>query len=265
MYDYAIRHVQSRDGTKLAYDRVGDGPPVVLVYGASVSRGINAAIAELLSTAFSVWNYDRRGRGESTDVQPYAVEREIEDLEAVIDAAGGSAFVVGFSSGAALALHAAIALGPGKVTRLALWEAPFVLDPDARPPVDQVRQLRILLNEDQRGAAVEYFLGQVVGMPPDAVSWARSQPFFRGQMDVAHTLIYDALVMGDYSLPRDHAALVQCPTLVLAGGASLPFMLQTAIALAAAIPGARRERLAEQAHDVDPAALAPSLTRFFRE
>ena len=265
MYDYAIRHVRSKDGTKLAYDRLGDGPPVVLVYGATVTRGINAGIADALSVGFTVWNYDRRGRGESTDVGPYAVEWEIEDLEAVIDAAGGSAYVAGFSSGAALAMEAAIALGPEKITKLALWEAPYVLDPDARPPTDQVRQMRILLNEDQRGAAVEYFLGEVVGMPPEAVSWARSQPFFRGQMDVAHTLIYDALIMGDYGLPRDRAALVPCPTLVMAGGASLPFMLQTAIALAAAIPGARRERLPDQAHDVDPAALAPSLARFFRE
>jgi len=264
MYEYDARFVTSRDGTRIAYDRMGDGPPVVLVCGASVQRGAHAGLAELLSSVHTVFNYDRRGRGPSGDREPYAVAREIEDLEAVIDAAGGTAFVVGFSSGAALALEAAVVLGP-KIARLALWEAPYVLDPAARPPADQVRQLRALINEDQRGAAVEYFLGEVVGMPPDAVSWARTQPFFRGQMDIANTLVYDALIMGDYDIPRERAAQVACPTLVLAGGASLPFMLQTAIALAAVIPGARRERLPDQAHEVDPAVLTPVLVRFFRE
>lgn len=264
MDEYGARFVNSRDGTRIAYDRTGDGPPVVLVSGASVQRSANAALAELLSSVHTVFNYDRRGRGPSGDREPYAVAREIEDLEAVIDAAGGSAFVVGFSSGAALALEAAVALGP-KIAKLVLWEAPYVLDPAARPPADSARQLRILINEDQRGAAVEYFLGQIVGMPPDAVAWARTQPFFRGQMDIAHTLVYDALVMGDFDIPRDRAAAVRCPTLVLAGGASLPFMLQTAVALAALIPGARRERLPDQAHEVDPAVLAPVLVHFFRE
>src|SRR4029453_16291070 len=128
--------VTSKDGTTLAFDRLGQGPPVVLVCGGSVDRMADAAIAQTLSSDFTVLNYDRRGRGDSGDTLPYAIEREVEDIEAVIDAAGGSANLWGSSAGAVLPMTPR-AGGP-PVTKLALWEPPFILDENARPPADQV-------------------------------------------------------------------------------------------------------------------------------
>src|SRR5215217_1165048 len=157
--------VASTDGTIIAFDRLGDGPPVVLVSGGSVDRQANALLANVLASDFTVLNYDRRGRGPSGDTPPYAVEREIEDLGAVIDAAGGSAAVYGTSSGAALALEATARGAP--VTKLALWEPPYILDESMRPPADQVQQYETMLGEGRRGDAVEYFMRRVVGLPDE--------------------------------------------------------------------------------------------------
>ena len=133
-----MEQVESQDGTTIAFDRSGEGPPVVLVCGGSVDRTSLAGLATLLDPDFTVCNYDRRGRGLSGDTPPYAVRREVEDISAVIAAAGGSAFLFGSSSGAALALEAAASGLP--VTKLALWEPPFILDPADRPPADQIAQ-----------------------------------------------------------------------------------------------------------------------------
>src|SRR6266508_3278999 len=143
--------VTSKDGTTIAFDRSGSGPAVILVTGGSVDRGSNAGVADILSNDFTVFNYDRRGRGPSGDTPPYAVEREVEDIDAVIGAAGGSAFLYGTSSGAALALETA-ASGL-VVTKLALWEPPFILDENLRPPKDQVEQYDKMLAEGRRGDA----------------------------------------------------------------------------------------------------------------
>src|SRR3712207_1284331 len=143
--------VTSSDGTAIAFDRLGDGPPVVLVCGASTDHRANASLAGLLAEHFTVFNYDRRGRGDSGDTAPYAVEREVEDLDAVIDAAGGSAFVYGTSSGGALALEAA-ASGLA-ITRLALWEPPFILNESRRPPKDQVERYGEMIAAGQIGRA----------------------------------------------------------------------------------------------------------------
>ena len=148
--------VRSSDGTTIAFDRLGEGPPVVLVCGGSVDRMADAAIAQELASDFTVLNYDRRGRGNSGDTPPYAIEREVEDIEAVIDAAGGSAHLWGSSSGAVLALIAAAS--GASVTKLALWEPPFILDENARPPADQVEQYERMIAEDRRGDAAEYFM-----------------------------------------------------------------------------------------------------------
>src|SRR5256885_3262129 len=148
--------VTSKDGTSIAFDRLGEGPPVILVCGGSVDRMSNAGLAGLLASDFTVFNYDRRGRGDSGDTLPYAVEREVEDIDAVIGAAGGSAHLYGTSSGAALALIAAAQL-PGKITKLALWEPPYIIDPAARPPADQVEQYNTMLAEGRRGDAAQYF------------------------------------------------------------------------------------------------------------
>ena len=252
---------KSSDGTQIAFDRLGAGPPVVLVCGGSVDRTSNTPVAQLLAADFTVLNYDRRGRGDSGDTLPYAIEREVEDIEAVIDAAGGSAHLWGSSSGAVLAM---IATASGaSVTKLALWEPPFILDENARPPADQVEQYERMIAEGRRGDAAEYFMSKVVGMPPEFVADARNQPWWAAQEALAHTLAYDARIMGDYSIPTDRAASVKAPTLVLAGGADLPWMRETAQALADALPDGRTRFLDGQGHDVDPTVLAPALTEFF--
>ncbi|HEY6678053.1 MAG TPA: alpha/beta hydrolase [Actinomycetota bacterium] len=252
--------VTSKDGTTIAFDRLGSGPPVVLVCGGSVDRTADAAIAQELASNFTVFNYDRRGRGDSGDTLPYAIDREVEDIEAVIGAAGGSAFLWGSSSGAVLALIAAESV---PVTKLALWEPPFVPEGVPRPPEDQVSQYETMIAEGRRGDAVEYFMTKVIGMPPEVAAGARTQPWWAATEALAHTLAYDARIMGDYSIPKDLAASVKVPTMVIAGGADFPWMRQTAQALAAALPDGQVRILEGQGHDVDPGVLAPVLSEFF--
>ncbi len=253
--------VTSRDGTTIAFDKLGEGPPVVLVCGGSVDRMADAALAQQLASDLTVFNYDRRGRGDSGDTQPYAIEREVQDIEAVIEAAGGSAFLWGSSSGAALAL---IAVESGvSASKLALWEPPYIPDEVPKPPADQVEQYETMVAEGRRGDAVEYFMSKVVGMPPEFVAGARNAPFWAATEALAHTLAYDARIMSDYTVPVDRAASVKVPTLVVAGGADMPWMRQTAQALADALPDGRVRFLDGQGHDVDPAVLAPVLVEFF--
>ena len=255
-----MNSVTSNDGTSIAFDRMGEGPPVILVCGGSVDRMSNAPLAQLLAADSTVFNYDRRGRGDSGDTLPYAVEREVEDIDALVSEAGGSAFLYGTSSGAALALEAAASGLP--ITKLALWEPPFVLDESRRPPKDQVAQYDKMIAEGRRGDAAEYFMTQVVGMPPEFVADARTQPWWPAQEAIAHTLPYDARVMGDYSVPTELAASVKAPTLVIAGGADFPWIRETATALADALPHGQARFLDGQGHDVDPAVLAPVLKEF---
>jgi pimeloyl-ACP methyl ester carboxylesterase len=253
--------VTSKDGTTIAFDRLGDGPPVVLVCGGSVDRMADGALAQELASDFTVFNYDRRGRGDSGDTLPYAIEREVDDIEAVIEAAGGSANLWGSSSGAALAMIAAERGLP--VTKLAMWEPPFILDQNARPPKDLAERFEGMIAEGRRGDAAEYFMAEVVGMPAEFVAAARNEPWWAAQEAIAHTLAYDARIMGDYSVPADRAASVTVPTLVIAGGADMPFMRETAQALADALPNGDVRFLDGQGHNVDPTVLAPALKDFF--
>jgi pimeloyl-ACP methyl ester carboxylesterase len=253
--------VASKDGTIIAFDRMGEGSPVILVSGGSTDRMANAPLASLLGSDFTVFNYDRRGRGPSGDTPPYAVEREVEDIDAVLGAAGGTAFLYGTSSGAALALEAAASGVP--ITKVALWEPPYILDENLRPPKDQVEQYDKMLAQGRRGDAVEYFMTKVVGMPPEFVAQARVAPFWAAQEALAHTLPYDAIIMGDYSVPVDRAASVTVPTLVMTGGASFPFFQETVEALANALPHGETRTLDGQTHDVAAEALAPVLKEFF--
>jgi pimeloyl-ACP methyl ester carboxylesterase len=225
-----------------------------------VDRTADAAIAQELASDFTVFNYDRRGRGDSGDTLPYAIDREVEDIEAVIGVAGGSAFLWGSSSGAGLALIASESV---PVTKLALWEPPFVPDDLPRPPEDQVSQYETMVAEGRRGDAVEYFMTKIIGMPAEVVAGARTQPWWAATEALAHTLAYDARIMGDYSIPKDLAASVKVPTMVIAGGADFPWMRQTAETLAAALPDGQVSILVGQGHDVDPGVLAPVLTEFF--
>ncbi|MGH2463109.1 MAG: alpha/beta fold hydrolase [Candidatus Limnocylindria bacterium] len=259
-----LNRVTSRDGTTIAFDRLGHGPPVVLVCGGSVDRQSNAAVAALLAPDFTVFNFDRRGRGDSGDTLPYAIGREIEDIDAVVAAAGGAAGLYGSSSGAALALAAAEKLA-GRITKLALWEPPFILDEHARPPADHVEQFNAMIAEGRRGDAVEFFMGTIVGIPPEFVAFARTQPFWAAQERIAHTLAYDATVMGDYSLPVERAAAVNTPTIVIAGGADMPWMRESAKALADAMPYGQVRILDGEGHNVAPDVIAPVLADFFAE
>jgi pimeloyl-ACP methyl ester carboxylesterase len=253
--------VTSKDGTTIAFDRLGDGPPVILVSGGSVDRGSNASLADVLAKQFTVYNYDRRGRGPSGDTQPYAIQREIEDIEAVLDATGGSAGLYGSSSGAALALEAAAAGVP--ITKLALWEPPYIGEGRPRPDPDTASIYRKFVAEGRRGDAVEYFMAKVVGMPAEFVGFARSQPWWPAQEALAHTLAYDAEIMGDYSIPTDRIAKIAAPTLVLSGGASFDWMVDTAQAIVDALPNGRRQALEGQSHDVSADVLGPVLAEFF--
>ena len=253
--------VTSKDGTTIGFDRLGDGPPVVLVCGGSVSRMADVPLANELSKDFTVFNYDRRGRGDSGDTPPYAIEREVEDIEAVMEAAGGSAHLWGSSSGAALALIAAEQGAP--VDRLALWEPPFIPEGIPKPPSDQVEQYERMVAEGRRGDAVEYFMSKVVGLPAEMVAGARSQPWWGPTEALAHTLAYDARIMADYDVPVERAGNVKVPTLVVAGGADMPFMRDTAQALADALPDGEVRLLDGQGHDVDMTVLAPVLKEFF--
>ncbi|MGH2573805.1 MAG: alpha/beta fold hydrolase [Actinomycetota bacterium] len=253
--------VRSRDGTTIAFDRHGQGPPVVLVSGGSVDRTPNAALAEELASDFTVLNYDRRGRGPSADTPPYAIEREIDDIEAVIEAARGEVGLYGSSSGAVLAMYSAEAGLP--IAKLAMWEPPFIPEGFPAPPEDQVEQYERMVAEGRRGDAVEYFMSKVVGLPPEFVEGAKQQPFWAATEALAHTLAYDARIMSDYRIPVDRAASVKIPTLVIAGGADMPWMRDTAAALAGTLPHGETRFLEGQGHDVDPTVLAPVLKGFF--
>jgi pimeloyl-ACP methyl ester carboxylesterase len=256
-----VNQVTSNDGTTIAFDRLGEGPPVIMVCGGSTDRMANAPLADLLSPHFTVFNYDRRGRGDSGDTPPYAVEREVEDIAAVIEAAGGSGSLYGTSSGGVLALEATASGLP--VTKLALWEPPFILDESRRPPADTAKTFHELVAAGRRGDAVEFFMSEVVGLPPEFVSGARNAPFWAAQEALAHTLEYDAIIMGDYSLPTERAAAVTVPTLVMDGGASFGGMAESAQTLAEVLPHGQRRTLAGQEHNVDPNVLAPALVEFF--
>jgi len=260
-----MKKVQSVDGTIIAYDQVGSGPALILVDGALGSRafGFMEPLAALLAPHFTVFTYDRRGRGESTDTQPFAVEREIEDIEALINEAGGEAFLYGISSGAALALEATIKLGH-KVKKLALYEAPYDSD-DARQQAFRTyrKQLVEVLAEGRRGDALGLFM-MFVGMPPEHLEGARKMPMWPMWEAVAHTLPYDAAALGeDGSVPTEKAARVPVPTLVMDGSASFPFMNTTAVALAKAIPNGEHRTLEGQTHEVEAKVLAPALVEFF--
>jgi pimeloyl-ACP methyl ester carboxylesterase len=261
---------KSHDGTTIGYDTAGQGPAVLVVDGATGYRsafGGDSELARLLASHFTVYTYDRRGRGESSDTQPFAVAREVEDIEALIDAAGGAAYLYGMSSGGALALEAALAL-PGKVQKLAIYEVPYD-DSDAGIQAWHTYRtsLEVLTAADDRSGAVKLFL-QFVGVPDDMIAGMRQSPTWSALEAVAPTLRYDAAALGaDRTVPTERAATLTIPALIMDGGGSeamLPFMRATAEALTKAIPQAEHQILPDQTHDVDPKVVAPVLTAFFQ-
>ncbi|MEV8363664.1 alpha/beta fold hydrolase [Streptomyces niveus] len=276
-----LQYVTSKDGTSIAYRTSGSGPVVVMVAGAlgTGTAPADAAIGAPLATDHTVVDYDRRGRGDSGDTEPYAVAREVEDIEALIDAHGGRAAVFGFSSGAGLALAAADALG-AKVGAVALYEPPFIID-DSRPPLpaDYVQRVRDFVAAGHRGQAVALFMTEAVGIPaeyvdamknapaPPAAEEGEIQPPSWADMEkIAHTLAYDGLVMGDTMsgkpLPAGLWSGVSAPVLVVGGGESEAFMRAGAESAAGLLAGGEYRELPGQGHQFDPPALAPVLREF---
>jgi pimeloyl-ACP methyl ester carboxylesterase len=250
-----MEKIISKDGTDIAFDRFGHGPAVVLVVGAFNDRSTGAPLAEVLASRFAVLSYDRRGRGASGDRSPYAIAREIEDLEAVIGAAGGSASIVGYSSGAVLAMKAAAQGLP--IPRLALYDTP------PPQPASHAAELAALVASGRRGDAVEYFQRRLVGIPEEVILQLRHAPFRRALEAMAHTLVYDATIMGEAALSPEETAAVRMPTLAIAGGAGAPIMHDVAEALARTLPNARTLKLEGATHDIAPGMLGPVLEAFF--
>lgn len=265
--------VTSQDGTQIAFDKVGSGPAVILVNGAIAYRafddGTLARLTELLAKHFTVYNYDRRGRGESGDTKPFTKEREIEDLQALVEDAGGEARVLGFSSGSAVTLDAA-AVAPG-IVKAAVYEAPFIVDDSRQPvPADYAEHLMKLGAEGKRDEAVEYFLTYAVGIPAEYISGMKQdQATWSGMTGVAPTIAYDAAFVGDVMqgkpLPTDRWTNVTMPVLVIDGGASDAWMGHAADALAQVLPRASRQTLDGQTHAVDANVLAPVVIDFFNK
>jgi pimeloyl-ACP methyl ester carboxylesterase len=263
-----MEKVVSRDGTPIAFDRVGDGPPLILVDGALCHRtfGPMPKLAPLLTRDFTVFTYDRRGRGDSGDTAPYAVDREVDDIEALIKAAGRPAFVYGVSSGAALALEAA---NRGlAIEKLALFEAPFIVD-DSRTPLlgDYEARINELIAADNRSEVIKQFM-KAVGLPAIVIFMMRFMPAWSKLKAVAHTVAYDTAILRDYQrgqpLPANRWTAVRMPTLVAVGGKSPAWMGNAMRELADAIPHAKRLILPGQTHMVDAKVHAPMLTEFFR-
>lgn len=263
--------VTSKDGTKIAYDKVGRGPALILVAGAFSYRKFpqQVELASLLSEYFTVYNYDRRGRGDSGDTQPYDVAREIEDLQALIDEAGGSAYVWGLSSGAALALRA-VEKGVN-ITKLALHEPPFVVkEEDRKPPRNFTRHTTDLISKNDRTAAIKYFMTKGMGAPSFVVSMMRIMPgVWSNLVAVAHTLPYDAALLDGYmdgkKLPADWKNNVKVPTLVIEGTESPASLRNSAQALADVLPNAQLLSKKGLGHTkkLNTKMISPELKSFF--
>src|SRR5438132_8423897 len=249
--DELMKTVTSADGTTIAFDLFGSGPPGIMVVGAFNTRATSEPLAAALQDQFTILNYDRRGRGDSGDTPPYSVEREIEDIDALIAAAGGSSAVFGYSSGATLALRAA-AHGLA-ISNLALYEPPFLVD-ESRPPLpaDLPQQLAGLIGAGRRGDAVELYQTKAVGIPEDVVAQMRQAPFRPALEAIAHTLVYDATIVGDLRLPTELIASITTPTTVIDGELSPPLLRNAARAVAETLPNGRRYTLAGQTHDISP-------------
>jgi pimeloyl-ACP methyl ester carboxylesterase len=262
--------VTSNDGTTIAFEKVGQGPAVVLVDGAFVYRAIDPwapEFANALAEKYTVYTYERRGRGNSTDTQPYAIQREIEDLAAVIEEAGGSAYVLGMSSGAVLALDAAAAGLP--ITKLAVFEPPFIVDDTHAPrPDDYLAEAKRLVAEGRNGDAIVHALTKTVFLPIEMVEGMRAQPFFGAMEAVGPTVPYDGEIleglMSGKPLPADRWAASTVPTLIVYGGASEQWIHNGAAALREVLPSAEEiQSLEGQNHEVAANVLAPVVEKYF--
>jgi pimeloyl-ACP methyl ester carboxylesterase len=263
-----VRKVLSKDGTAIAFDRLGHGSPVILVDGALCRRGVGPSgqLAELLAQHFTVFTYDRRGRGDSGDTAPYAVEREVEDIAALLSEAGGAAFVWGISSGAVLALEATNRLSG--IKKLALYEAPFIVDDSRSTTKDDWARIGEAVAANRRSDAVKLFL-KLVGAPGFFIALMRLTPMWSKLKAVAHTLPYDGAIVEDNQrgkpLPASRWASAKVPALVMDGGKSPAWMRHANRSLATVLPNAQYRTLEGQTHQVNAKAHAPVLVEFFND
>jgi pimeloyl-ACP methyl ester carboxylesterase len=266
-----MRTVTSNDGSRIAYDRLGSGPAAILVGGALGYRKFNKMeeLAKLLAERCTVINYDRRGRGDSTAAGPYALEREFEDLAALIEAEGGSASLWGWSSGGALALRAAAA--GVRVDRLAVYEVPFMVTPGhSRPTPDYGERLDALVAAGDRDGAVRHFMRNAVGVPAPIVAVMRLMPMWKGLRATAHTLPHDWAALGGHTmygapLSAEEWAAVTVPTLVAYGAKSPAVLKDGSRALAQVLPNATLRELQGVSHNLKMGVLAPVLADFITQ
>lgn len=267
--------VTSKDGTKIAFEKVGSGPAVILVNGAmSYRRAFDTVLedlAELLSKDFTVYDFDRRGRGESTDnsdVKTFTKEREIEDIQALVEEAGGEAMIVGFSSGGCLTLETT-AVTPG-IKKAFVYEVPFIVDDTREPLKDYKGDTTKLAEEGKIDELIEFFITGIAGLPAEYLPGMKQDQAMWGKMRaIAPTIPHDAAFMSDFMkgnpLPAGYWDKVKVPVLVGDGGASPDWMRHAAEALGKALPHASRETFAGQTHSFDPKLLAPSVIKFFKQ
>ncbi|MFI1683056.1 alpha/beta fold hydrolase [Streptomyces sp. NPDC020607] len=255
-----MRKVVSQDGTTIACRSTGDGPPIVLMNGAFRDHTIFDALVPELEPHCTVHVYDRRGRGQSGDAPQYAVEREIEDLAAVIDDAGGQAVVFAGSTGANLALEAALAGVP--ITKLALHEPYFRIAPHPKPPADCMDTLKALLAQDRRGETAEYWLRELLGLSAETIADWRQAPLWATNEANAHTLLYDTTILGDFEVPAARLATLRTPALVVNSDATGDWLRDAARATAAVLPNGWGMQLPGSWHRIDTDILGRVLAGF---
>lgn len=258
----------SKDGTKIAYSKIGNGKPIILVDGAFCHRkfGANEKLPQYLSDNFTVYSYDRRGRSESGNTLPYSPQKEYEDLQAIINEVGKNVCVYGISSGAALALEAA---NNGiKIEKLALYEAPYITDNNRSPlPENYLETLTEYAEQGENGKAVKYFMRTGIGLPSFVVWMMQLMPAWKQMKQLAHTLPYDTEILGNTGsgkpLSKEKWSNVNIPTLVISGSKSAKWSQNSMQHLATVLPNAKHHTLEGQSHIVNPKVLAQQLIQFF--
>ncbi|TDB89513.1 alpha/beta fold hydrolase [Actinomadura sp. KC216] len=246
-----LRTVTSADGTTIAYQKTGSGPAIIVISNVAEDHTGVSGVARALSEHFTVISFDRRGRGASGDPQPYDPAREIDDIAALIDVAGGSAALTSGSGGCGLALDAASALG-GKVTGLYLYEPPFIVDDSRAPaPADYLEHQEALIAAGKRSEAVEYFMTEMIGVPAEYIPAMKQDPSWDAMAKYAHTYTYDGRIMRGLQdgkpLPTDRWS-IDAPVAVAVGGNGEAFIRQSANALATLLPNATVLTLPDQDH-----------------
>jgi pimeloyl-ACP methyl ester carboxylesterase len=256
--------ITSRDGTRIAYDVYGAGEPVILVEGALCGRhfGPTNKLAAELGKHFRVYHYDRRARGDSGPSTDYSIERELEDLSALIAEAGGSASIIGFSSGACLAIEAAAAGLP--IRHLAFYEPPYMVGPKARKvPQNFEAEVQQLVADGKNGDAVAYFMTKLIGMPSIFLLPMKFSKMWKQLTPQAPSLPFDMEAVNGFNPPIERMRRIAVPTLAINGDKTFPVIIDSTKLCADTIPGAGHVILPGQTHEVKAEAIAPELVRFF--